>query len=76
MHTGTSTQYDVAPNSTVSDDSAIAGARAYLPYHEQEYRDPPVHSFSDDDFSDENNSVAEEDEVSSDNLESKSRLKT
>ena len=76
MHTGTSTQYDVAPNSTVSDDSAIAGARAYLPYHEQEYRDPPVHSFSGDDFSDENNSVAEEDEVSSDNLESKSRLKT
>ena len=66
MHTGTSTQYDVAPNSAVSGDSAGAGARAYP---EQECRDPLVHSFSDGDFSDENNSMAEEGEVTSDNLE-------
>ena len=64
VHTGTSTQYDVAPDSAVSGDSASVRT-----YPDQEYRDPPVHSFSDDDFSDENNSVAEEGEVSYDNLE-------
>ena len=63
-HTSTSAQYDVAPNSAVSSDSA--GARTYP---DQEYRDPQVHPVSDDDFSDEDNSLAEEGGVSSDNLE-------
>ena len=57
MDTGSSAQYDVAPNSAVSSDFAGTGTRTFP---EQEYRDPPVHPASDNDFSDEDNSLAKE----------------
>ena len=64
IDTGHSAQFNIAPASAVSSDSA--GAMAYP---EQEYRDPPEHPVSDEDFSDEDHSLAEEGEVSLDNLE-------
>ena len=68
MDTGSSAQYGVAPNSAVSSDFTSAGTGTRT-FPEQEYRDSPVHPASDDDFSDEDNSLAEEGEVSSGNLE-------
>ena len=70
MDTGHSAQYNMAPIIATSSDSA--GAMAYP---EQEYRDPPEHPVSDEDFSDEDNSLAEEGEVSSDNLERQEQTK-
>ena len=66
MDTGHSAQYNMTPTVPSSSDSAGAGAMAYP---EQEYRDPLEHPVSDEDFSDEDTSFAEEGEVSSDNLE-------
>ena len=66
MDTGHSAQYNMAPIVAASSDSAGAGAMAYP---EQEYSDSPEHPLSDEDFSDEDNSLAEEGDVSSDNLE-------
>ena len=62
LYTGHSVHYSMAPTFTTASDSA--GAMAHPG---QEYRDPPEHPISDEDFSDEDNS--EEGEVSSDNLE-------
>ena len=59
--TGPDVGYDVAP-------SSLAGAGSN-PLPEQVYRDPPVQDISDDGLSDEDNSLVEEGEVSSDNLE-------
>ena len=59
--TGPDVEYDVAP-------SSLAGAGSN-PLPEQVYRDPPVQDISDDGLSDEDNSLVEEGEVSSDNLE-------
>ena len=61
LDTGSAVQYDVAPSSL-----AGAGSRTFP---EQEYRDPPVHTVSDEELSEEDNSLPEEGEVSSDNLE-------
>ena len=65
MDTGSSAQYAGALNSAVSSEFTGTGTSTFP---EQDYRHPPVH-VSDDDFSDEDNSLAEEGEVSSDNLE-------
>ena len=59
MDTSYSAQYNMAPIIATSSD--FAGA---MTYPEQEYRDPPEHPVSDED-----NPLAEEGEVSSDNLE-------
>ena len=64
MDTGHSAQYNRAPIVATSSDTAGA-----MTYPEQEYRNPPKHPVSDEGFSDEDNSLAEEGEVSSDNLE-------
>ena len=64
LYIGHSVHYSMAPTFTTASDSA--GAMAHP---EQEYRDPPERPISDEDFSDEDNSVAEEGEVSSDILE-------
>ena len=60
MDTGSTVQYDVAPSSLAS-----AGSKTFP---EQEYRDLPVQTISDE-LSEEDNSLAEEGEVLSDNLE-------
>ena len=67
LDTGSSAQYAGALSSAVSSEFTGAGTCTGT-FPEQDYRDPPVH-VSDDDFSDEDNSLAEEGEVSSDNLE-------
>ena len=59
-------QQDFVPSSGLS--STLTGSGA-MTLPEQAYRDPPVQAFSDDELSDEDNSVVEEGEVSSDNLE-------
>ena len=61
LDTGSAVQYDVAPSSLAS-----AGSRTFP---EQDYRDPPVHTVSDEELSEEDNSLAEEGEVLSGNLE-------
>ena len=67
LDNGSSAQYAGAPSSALSSEFTCAGTGTST-FPEQDYRDPPVH-VSDDDFSNEDNSLAEEGEVSSDNLE-------